>query len=123
MRASRSGVVGICTSIITLAEISYIQGFEPRNGYRLTDSVINSLLLDQDAVQLIPPLEQIALRARELTRPLPGRRERLDVLDAIHAATAEAASVDFLASYDRDFEFASERVDVPVGATDPSLIP
>lgn len=123
LRASRAGEVGICTSTATLAEISYIQGIESANRYERTNSVINALLLDQSTVELIPLNAEVGLRARELTRPVPGRRERLEVLDAIQAASAEVTSVDFFASFDGDFQLIADRIAVPIGPPDLALIP
>ena len=79
------------------------------------DRRINTLLLNESLIALVPLDQEVALRARQLVRAGSSRRQRLTVLDAIHLASADRIGADYFATYDSDFGHSVARVGIPIG--------
>ena len=115
LAAAKDIELDILTSIITLTEVAYVRRDQDSLDLEETDQIINAILLDESLVSIVPYDQSVALQARRLVRRDPVSREGLQVLDAIHFASAEVAGADFFATYDRDFVHASDRVNIPIG--------
>lgn len=115
LSSSSEGTLRVITSIVSLAEVAYYRQERASISPGELDLRINALLLNELLIGLVALDRPVALRARQLVRTGPGRRERLTVLDAIHLASAEVAGADYFATYDRDFTHASDRVEMEIG--------